>query len=189
MGRKSKLNPTQWAEIERRIIEGESARALAREFGIGESSIRERVSARVAEIKSVANQIISTERAVMALPISAQITAHTLASKLRTISSNLASAAEYGSATALRLNALANSEVSRVDDAAPMDSLENLRNVGVLTKLANESANIALNLLSSNKDRISKMDEEERAEEAAVAEMRPKLTREEWERKHGLGIT
>lgn len=152
MGRKSKLTDKQWAEIERRMLEGEPVRALAREFGVSESSIRERKSAQVTEIKTVAQQIVATERAVMALPIAAQITAHNLAAKLRSISDSIASAAESGAKTAHRLSALANSEVSKIDDAAPLESVESLKGVAVLTKLANDSAAIALNLLAANKD-------------------------------------
>lgn len=159
MARKSKLTPTQWAEIERRLLEGESCRSLAKEFGVAESTIRERVSAQVSEIKSVANQIVATERAVQALPISAQITAHNLAAKLRAISDNLASAAHYGAATAHRLQALANSEVSKIDDASPLASGESLKGVMVLTRLANDSASIALNLLAANKETVQKLNE------------------------------
>jgi hypothetical protein len=38
--------------------------------------------------------------------------------------------------------------------------LDNLRNVGVLTKLANESAHVALNLLAANKDRVKQLDDD-----------------------------
>jgi len=40
MGRNSKLSPAQWAEVERRAA-AESRRALAREFGISDSTLRE----------------------------------------------------------------------------------------------------------------------------------------------------
>lgn len=142
------------------MLEGESVRALAREFGLSEASIRGRKSSQVAEIRNVANQIVATERAVQALPIPAQITVYNLAAKLRAISDNLASAAHYGAATAHRLQALANAEVSKVDDAEPLESLESLKSVGVLTRLANESANIALNLLAANKDSVKQLNEE-----------------------------
>lgn len=161
MGRKSKLTESQWAEISRRHIEGESLRSLAKAFGVGESTVREKVSAQSAHIKIVANQIVATERAVMALPISAQITAHNLAAKLRAISDDLASAAHYGAKTAHRLNALANSEVQKVDDANPLASVEGLRGVAALTGLANESAKIGLNLLAANKDTVKQLNEVE----------------------------
>jgi hypothetical protein len=54
---------------------------------------------------------------------------------------------------------LANSEVNKVDDADPLnhDSIEALKGVGVLTKLANDSSQIAVNLLSANKDMIKEV--------------------------------
>ncbi len=39
MGRKSSLTEKQWSEIERRLVNGESARSLAREFEISEAAI------------------------------------------------------------------------------------------------------------------------------------------------------
>lgn len=156
MGRKSKLTDAQWLQIERRMLEGESTRALAREFGVSESSIRQRKSAHVAEIKNVAAQIVETERALTKLPITAQQTAQNLAVKLRAISDNIASAAMYGAATAHRLSALANSEVGKIDDANPLaaESLEALKGVAVLTKLSNDSGALSIDLLNSHRDRV-----------------------------------
>lgn len=162
MGRRSKLTEAQWAEVERKMLEGIPVRQLARDYGVSEAAIRGRKSAQVDQIKSVANQIVATERAVMELPISAQIAAHGLAAKLRAISDSLASAALAGAQTAHRLNALANSEVQKVDDAEPLASVENLKGVAALTKLANDSAVIALNLLSANKETVKELNQQEK---------------------------
>lgn len=162
MGRKSKLTADQKAEAQRRRLQGESWRSIAKDFGVSDSALREAISAQTAQIETVAKQIVATERALTGLPISAQITAHNLASKLRSISDSLASAAELGAKTAHRLHALANSEVNKVEDANPMASIENLRNVGVLTKLANESAVIGTNLLSGAKEVVKEMHKEAR---------------------------
>lgn len=159
MGRKSKLTEAQWAEIESRMLNGESRTSLGKEFGIAESSIREKFKGQTDTIKVVANKMADAALALRSLPIPAQITANSLARKLIDISENLASAAMHGSATAHRLNALANSEVSKVDDADPLKSIKQLRNVGVLTKLANESASIGINLLAANKEAIKRMNE------------------------------
>ena len=155
MGRKSKLTEKQWADVQRRVLDGESVRALAKEYGIAESSLRGKISVETAQIKTVANQIVATERAVQALPISAQITAHNLASKLRAISDNLANAAHHGAAIAHRLSALANAEVAKIDDAEVLssESMTAMTGVARLTALANESSKIALNLMAANKDR------------------------------------
>lgn len=105
------------------------------------------------------------------MPVAQQYVTVSLAEKLRNISRSLASAAELGAATSHRLHALANSEVAKVDDAEPMASIESLRNVGVLTKLANDSSHIALNLLAANKDRVLKLDDDE-AESGGAALVR-----------------
>ena len=159
MARPSKLSPEQWQEVTERAAAGESVRSLAREYGVDEAAIRRRVSPQTPQVRIAAEKLADARRTLAALPIPQQYAAVSLADKLRNISASLASAAELGSATAHRLHALANSEVAKVDDAEPMASLDSLRNVGVLTKLANESSHIALNLLAANKERIKALDE------------------------------
>jgi Helix-turn-helix domain of resolvase len=159
MPRPSKLSPEQWREVARRHASGEGVRALAREFGIDESSVRAKVNPQTPQVRAVAQKLADAQTSLAALPVPQQYAAVSLADKLRNISASLASAAELGSATAHRLHALANSEVAKVDDAEPMASLDSLRNIGVLTKLANDSSHIALNLLAANKARVEKMED------------------------------
>lgn len=160
MGRPSKLTAMQWASVERRLMQGESASALAREFGISEAAIRKRfgkfesVGVKSAKVREVAQILADADMALQTLAPSQRAVAIDMAEKLRNISGSLASAAELGAKTAHRLNALANTEVNKVDDANPLASLEELRSVGVLTKLANDSSHIALNLLAANKGRF-----------------------------------
>lgn len=174
MARPSKLSPEQWSAMEQRYQAGEGARALAREFGVDEAAIRRKFVRATPQVRDAAEQLAAGQRAVAALPVALQPVAIDLAAKLRNISSSLASAAELGAATAHRLHALANSEVSKVDDAEPMASLDSLRNVGVLTKLANDSSHIALNLLAANKDNINKKNEAADAMSLAVMFTTPK---------------
>lgn len=162
MARPSKLTPDQWKEVERRVIAGDPIRAVARDFGINEAAIRQRVSTQTPRVKMVAEKLAEAQTALAELPVHQQYVAVSLAEKLRNISDNLAAAASYGAQTAHRLSALANSEVAKVDDAEPLASVENLKGVAALTKLANESATIALNLLSANKDRIKEVEDMER---------------------------
>lgn len=185
MGRKSKLSPSQWAEVERRSAEGESARALAKEFGVDESTIRARVSPQTPRVKEVAAKVAEAREALATLPPAQQYVAINLADKLRRISDSLAAAAELGAATSHRLNALANTEVAKVDDAKPLESLESLRSVGVLTKLANDSASIALNLLAANKETVGKINSQQ--PEDKPAPVRERLSLEDWKAAHRLG--
>ena len=151
MARKSKLSEKQWAEVDRRLLEGDAARAIARDFDLSEAAVRSRKNTHVAPVKDVANQIVSTQRALKALPITSQQTAQTLAQKLMSLSDNLLGAAMYGAATAHRLNAIANDMVQKVDDAEPLKSMEALKAVAVIGKIASEQAHIGLQLVNANK--------------------------------------
>jgi len=183
MGRKSKLTPDQWAEVERRLLEGESRRAVGRDFGISETAISLHVKGPVEKLKSVAEKIVVAEVARAALTPIQRNTADNLAAKLMSISNSLAAAGELGAKTAHRLNALANSEVGKIDDSNPLGSRENLQGVAVLTKLANDSASIALNLLAANKATVEQMNNEKPPEEEPP--LRPQISRDEWLKLHG----
>lgn len=160
MARPSKLTPEQWLEVDRRLAAGEGVRDLAREFGISPAAVSKRgVSKRSKQVQAVAKQLADAQTALAELPVPQQYIAVSLADKLRNISSSLAAAAELGAATAHRLSALANSEVAKVDDADPLESVESLKGVAALTKLANDSASIALNLLSANKEQIQRLND------------------------------
>ncbi|SEL12353.1 Helix-turn-helix domain of resolvase [Roseateles sp. YR242] len=154
MGRPSKLTEQQWAEIQKRLLAGEKAADLAREFKVSKTRISERFSERNGTVKAVANQIVEADAALRRLPVTEQIAALTLADELKAISKHLASAAKYGAATAHRLSGIAHAKVQEIDDAAPLDdeSRGALRDVAVLTKLANDSAEIPMSLLQANKD-------------------------------------
>lgn len=182
MVRPSKLTPEQWSELHKRLLAGETARSLGREHGVSEAAIRKKfganqsVSSQSAQVRTVAEKLAESNAALEALPVAQRQVAVDLAAKLRNISASLANAAELGAATAHRLNALANTEVAKVDDADPLTSIDKLKSVGVLTKLANDSAHVALNLLNANKgalekspDDVPQLDETARA--ARVAQL------------------
>ena len=161
MGRPSKLSPGQWEEIGRRLAKGERASDLAKEFGVSKTRVSERFSARTETVKAVANQLVAAEEALRSLPVSEQLSALSLADDLRAISTHLASAAKFGSATAHRLAGIAHAKVQEIDDAAPLtaDSLESLKGVAVLTRMANDASQIGVNLLAANKDRVNRIND------------------------------
>lgn len=169
MARPSKLTEKQWTEIERRHLAGESMRSLAAEFRISEAAIRKRVSARTNEIKDVAAQLVEAEQRFMALPVSSQISARTLADELKAISGNLASAASYGAMTAHKLAKVAHIQAAKIseherDEVRPDD----LKGIAALTNLANQASNIGLGLMVANKD--FKEDPPEAAKPMTLAE-------------------
>lgn len=162
MARPSKLTEQQWQEVERRLLSGAGVRALAKEYGISAGQISKRFPNSVSKsIQATAQKIVEAQNALDVLPMSHQALAVSLADKLRSISVHLASAAHYGAATAHRLSALANQEVTKVEDANVLssESIETMKGVAALTKLANDSSSIALNLLAANKDAVKQMQE------------------------------
>jgi transposase-like protein len=147
MGRPSKLTPTQWEEIGRRLAGGESAAALAREFGVSQTNI----SIRFTKESKVKVQALATELA--ALPRKDHSAVVTLADEMRAISNNLAVGSRYGSATAKRLHELAHAEVNRIPDEGELSKhIETLKGVAAFTRTANEAAATGLALLNANRD-------------------------------------
>lgn len=164
MGRKSKLSERQWEQLEKRLLAGEQASKLAKEFGVSPATISLRFSKSTKTVKTVANQLVEADAALRALPISQQLMVVSLADDLRAMSTHLAGAGKYGAATAHRLSGIAHAKVQEIDDATPLDgeSIESLKGVAVLTKLANDASTIALNLLAANKDAVKEMHQRER---------------------------
>lgn len=158
MGRPSKLTDAQWERIGKRILAGESAASLAREFGISKASISKRVSKRVESVKDVANQIVATEAAMGLLNVSEQMAARSLADELKAISGHLASAARYGATTSHRLAGLASSRLEDIPDG-PLsdDSRKIVTEVVALTRASNESSEIGVNLLRANKEAVERL--------------------------------
>ena len=152
MGRPSKLSEKQWEEIRKRLIAGEKASALAKEFKVSRANLSERFSESVRNVKNVAGQIVATEQALQVLSVPEQITALSLADELRAISTNLAGAAKNGSMTAFRLSGIAAKQVEKVDPEDPMESQETLQAISALTKMSNDAARLGMNLINANKD-------------------------------------
>lgn len=160
-GRPSKLTEKQWAEIERRALAGERLRDMAKEFGVVEGTLRNKLSARVKNIKAVANQLASAEVAYESLAVDLRVKTRSLADKLKLISENLADTAVSGTLTAKYLAHLANGEVQKIDetDISGRDSQQAMRNTAQLTALSNESAKTGLNLLAANKEKVQEQQE------------------------------
>ena len=152
MARPSKLTPDQWQEVGRRIAAGEGTRDVAKEFDIDPAAISRRFPHQSQQaVRNVAHQLAEAQSALAVLPVAQQHVALNLADELRAISTNLAGAARFGSATAHRLAALAHGEVSKIDQAAPLD-IEALKGASALTRMANDAAVIPTSLLNANKD-------------------------------------
>lgn len=151
MARTSKLTDKQWAEIERKHLDGVAARVLGREYGITDTAIRKRINSHTKPIKELANQMAAVEVAYENLPVSSQVKVRNLADVLKGISHHLGAAAEHGAATAHKLATIARAQAEAIRTDADTNS-DALRSVAALTGVANEAAKIGLNLLAANKD-------------------------------------
>ncbi len=160
MGRPAKLTPEQLVQIEQRLLAGESAEKLGKEFGVSGAAIRKRfgsqqtVGSKSSKVHAAAQQVVLARQAIADLPPAHRAVALSLAD----LSQTVLRTAEIGSATAYRLTALANSQAAKIDDVEPTaegsPSLNALKSVVMLTKAANESSVLTSNLLSANKDRL-----------------------------------
>ena len=103
MGRPSKLTQAQWDDVERRLLSGETARSLGREYEVSEAAIRkkfgahQKVSAQSSQVRTVAEKLAEANTARAALPPAQRPGAVSLAERLQGISDNLVSAASHGS--------------------------------------------------------------------------------------------
>jgi hypothetical protein len=167
MARPSKFTEKKWDEILKRVppLGKESVRSVAEQLGITEGAIRKRVNTQSKPINTLANQLATAELKFESLPISTQVKVRTLADTLKDISEHLGHAARYGSMTAHRLSILAHTEVQKVDDASPLESIEALKGVSALTRLANDSAEIGLNLLKANKEAVDGLNKSDQTPE------------------------
>lgn len=154
MGRPSNLSDNQWETLMGRLLKGEKAAALAREYGVSKSSISQRVSKRIETVKSVASQVVAADNALKELPIPDQVAALTLIDDLKAISTHMASAGKFAAASAHRLSGIAHEQVQKIDDAQPEKTLQVLQRFGALTKLANDASQIPINLLAANRDLV-----------------------------------
>lgn len=169
MARPSKLTPDQWAEIERRLLSGEGASALAKEFGVHPAQITRRVSQVTQIVRNVAEKVAIAQSALAELPVAQQYSAMSLAEKLRNISSSLAAGAELGAKNFHRLSELANTELQKIDDSKPLESGDALKGVAILTKMANDAAASPLNLLAANKETVKRLNDDGAPEDGGAA--------------------
>ena len=136
---------------------GGTLRAVAAQFDITVSPLAKRVKEQKEQdelAKSLGNQLVTTELKIKELPIKAQIKVHEHADDLRAMSMHLAGAGKYGAATAHRLSAIAHGQVQKLDDVDPLSDggMQTIKDVAILMRTANESAEIPVNLLKANKD-------------------------------------
>lgn len=154
----AKLTEKQWAEIQKRLLGGETSFAISKDYPVSRQAIDKKLGCATKSIKAVANQIVDVQKNLKKLPEVAQVAACNLADDLMAISMHLGSGAKYGSMTFHRLAGIANQHAQKLDDADP--DPDTMMKIAQLTEIGNKSAMPALNMLAANKDRIGQGPEE-----------------------------
>jgi len=154
MGRRAAVKESEWAEIGKRVLAGESMRALAKEYGVSDTAIRKKFSVRTKEIKSVANQLVAAEISLQNLDYSSQRLARTMADRLLSISDDMASAAMHAASSVNVLSGIANRMTHKLNKDGPQDDadIEAIKHLAYVTRTSNDAAVIPLALLKSVKE-------------------------------------
>lgn len=150
MARPSKLTDKQRAEIQRRRINGEGVRDLAKAFKVSPATISALVSERTETIKTLAVTIARAETDLDSMTISEQMAVRCLADRLRGISDGLATAANHNAQTSAHLAGMAYRMAVLLDDQCDEAGL---RNVVALLESSNRASHIGVHLLNANKDK------------------------------------
>lgn len=148
MGRPQKLDERQKAEIGRRLVQGESTSALAREFGVGKATISRQFSERTETVQNLARSLASTERQIETLTVSEQASVRTLADQMKSISQSLLQTAAINGKTAAILAQRGADAASNLDD---MSTLEDLRLTAAYVETANKAGSLGVSLIAANK--------------------------------------
>lgn len=163
-GRKSKLREFQWEEIKRKhIVDKVPMSKLAKEYGISETALQERISGEAKEIVAVAKEKAELEAKISGMPISGQGLVNMVFENLRAAAINLSSAAANGASTAARVSRLANLQTEKLDEAADFQKNEPiLRDIAAMTQVANEAARVPLAIMVANKEQAAQAAREEK---------------------------
>jgi hypothetical protein len=147
MSRPSKLSEAQWAEVLRCAANGESLGSLADRFGVSKGTVSKRISKRLGNVKTLAKTIASAETQLEEMPVLQRLATRSLADYLKSIGSNLATAAERNTRTSARLAALAETHMDKVESG----ELVSAPAVAALIDVSNKAAAIGVAFMTANK--------------------------------------
>ena len=159
----AKLTEKQWKDVHQRLLDGESANSIAKRYNVSRQAILKKAKPAVVDIQTVANQLATAKINLKKLPEVAQVTACNLADDLVSMSMLVGGGAKNGAMTFYRLSGIANKKAQRLDDNEPNE--EELLTIARLTKVGNDAAAPALNLMAANKDKMKQAEESDPAKD------------------------
>ena len=150
MGTQKRLTQAEWATLEKRLMAGESARSLAREYGNTEAAIRHRFGqVKKIKINDAAVKLVEARQAIESLPPTLRPQVNALADTLQQISEMAARSAELAARTAYRMSHIANVQASKLDEENP--DVETARMVAGFTDTANKAFHQPMELMKAHK--------------------------------------
>ncbi|HAA04778.1 MAG TPA: hypothetical protein DCE18_15630 [Syntrophobacteraceae bacterium] len=148
MGRPSKLSDREWAEVGRRLARGESTRKLAAEYKVAKSTIQDRFSGHVPEIREAAQALASAERTVERMPVSVQVSVRSLADQLKGIQDDYAETAAMGMQAARIVQTKVLAQARNLPDDP---SSEDLKPIIAGSETTKSLSSLATNMITANK--------------------------------------
>jgi hypothetical protein len=150
MRAKNKLTERQWANIERAILkDGESMNAMAKKYGIDESTVRHRVTKlKTEQVEEAAIKLAEGERAIRALKPIERVRARSLADMYIDLSYTLGEAASIGADVHLKMIKKA-SDIAETMGGEP--SKDDVKMVMALSSTANSASKLAVDLMNVGK--------------------------------------
>jgi len=157
MAKHRKIKEYDWPEIRKKLLEGQTYRSVADDYGVTMAAIHKTMGNQVNQVRDAALSIVNAEYKLKQMPIDAEYDARALARELIAISDYLARSAKQGAMTSEKLSAIAllKSQGLDVDNL----ELEQLREIAALQDVANKSASTAIELLKITKGKEETMPE------------------------------
>ena len=155
----ARLNDIQWKEIERRLVDGERAAALALEFGVTRSAISARLKIpRQRKAIELAEQIYELDVNLTKFDKITVSKAYNLAEQMRIINNNMVEGNTHRAKSYAKLSEIAHHHVKKIDHENP--DFETLQLVAGITRVGNDVAAPVNAMLVVHKEKLQEAPED-----------------------------
>ncbi len=157
MSKSPKFSPMQRMEAESRVYSGESIRQTSRAMGIPESTVRNWCANKHNQIKVIADQLVTAERNVRALPAVAQVRVRSMVELMLMMTNSLMAAGASQAQVAERLSTRAAARSVDIDHPDEARAAKALIDVHNLSKTADIAATLPMGIARAHQDAAAKL--------------------------------
>ncbi len=150
-GRPSKLSEREKSEILRRLALGAKPSDLRKEYRLSETTFRRNFSADSSKVREIGTALAHAELALAELPISAQVSARSLADQLKDLGQSLVTTATLNGRTA---EIMAGRAAKAAGDLGDNPTLEDLRVPGAYIEISNKASSLGSSIIASQKEQL-----------------------------------